>query len=103
MLVYCFDLDGVICGRISDDAYDCTEPRMNIVEHIRRLYKDGNYIKIYTGRGNKTGKDWKELTTDQLKEWGVPYHELIMNKPYYDIYIDDKCMHINQYIKEMKI
>ena len=30
------------------------------------------------------------LTEKQLKAWGCKYHELKMNKPAYDLWIDDK-------------
>ena len=30
------------------------------------------------------------LTKSQLKKWGLKYHKLIMGKPSYDFFIDDK-------------
>ena len=41
-----------------------------------------NRIKAY----NKGFK----LTSNQLKKWGLSYDKLIMGKPTYDIFIDDK-------------
>ena len=32
-----------------------------------------------------------ELTKQQLDDWGVKYHELIMGKPHADYFIDDKA------------
>jgi len=34
----------------------------------------------------------EQHTKDQLEEWGAKYHELIMGKLYYDLYIDDKVI-----------
>jgi len=51
-----------------------------------------------TARGSVSGKDWAAETTNQLKEWGIQYHELIMNKkPHADIFVDDKAININDY------
>ena len=35
-------------------------------------------------------KKGSSLTVKQLKKWGVNYHFLILGKPSYDIFIDDK-------------
>jgi hypothetical protein len=40
-------------------------------------------------RGYVTGIDWTNLTKNQLTSWGVKHHELILGKPFADIYIDD--------------
>ena len=32
-----------------------------------------------------------DLTKQQLDDWGVKYHELIMGKPHADFFIDDKA------------
>ena len=37
-----------------------------------------------------TGINWFKNTVDQLEKWGCKYHELRMNKPAYDLFIDDK-------------
>jgi hypothetical protein len=31
------------------------------------------------------------LTKNQLKKWKVKYHHLIMGKPSYDLFVDDKA------------
>jgi len=46
----------------------------------------------WTARGAKTGFDWSGLTSQQLQSWGCKYHELRLDKPYYDLYIDDKVL-----------
>ena len=33
---------------------------------------------------------FREMTENQLEEWGVRYHKLFMAKPSGDIYVDDK-------------
>lgn len=68
-----------------------------IIKFINNLYDRGFYIKIFTarfmGRFNnvKIAKlKGENLTKNQLKKWNLKYNELIMGKPSFDIYIDDK-------------
>ena len=60
------------------------------IDAVNSLYID-HYILIYTARGSTTGIDWRDLTTKQLKDWGVNYHELSFQKPHFDSLIDDKA------------
>ena len=91
MTVYCFDVDGTICTN-TDGAYEQAVPFKEVIEKVNRLYDKGHKIIFFTGRGATTGIDWYDLTKKQLKDWQVKYHELIMGKPYADIYIDDKAI-----------
>ena len=63
---------------------------------INRLYEFGHEIILFTARGSKTAKDWKDVTETQMNKWGVKYHRLIFGKPAADFYVDDKCIHIEQ-------
>ena len=52
--------------------------------------------KIAVKRGFK-------MTKNQLKKWGVKYHKLIMGKPSYDIFVDDKALFFkDKWINELK-
>ena len=62
----------------------------DVIKKINKLYDEGNIIKFFTARGNLTKVDWREITENQLKDWGVKYHSLIFGKPFGDIYIDDR-------------
>lgn len=70
--------------------YEKSEPIYERIEKINKLYDDGNEIIYWTARGTKTGKNWFELTYNQLKNTGCKFTELRMGKPYYDLFIDDK-------------
>lgn len=59
------------------------QPIQSEIDQVNREFEKGNKIIIFTGRGG----DIRELTEKQLKEVGVKYHELIMDKPD-GIYID---------------
>jgi uncharacterized HAD superfamily protein len=100
-MIYCFDIDGTICSD-SNGKYENAYPYENFIFKINKLYDDGNIIKIMTARGAASKKDYTELTVNQLKKWGLKYHELIMNKkPNADLYIDDKSCHPDIFFKDL--
>ena len=33
---------------------------------------------------------WTDFTKKQVDEWNVKYHELLLGKPQYDIFVDDR-------------
>ena len=89
-MIYCFDIDGTICTQVDDGEYKNAEPIKNRIKKINKLYDEGNKIIFLTARGFVTKEDWHQLTSSQLKKWGVKYHELYLTKPHADIYVDDK-------------
>lgn len=97
-MTYCFDLDGTICSHEED--YSKAIPFHERITHINSLYEQGNRILIDTARGSVTGVDWFDVTTKQLNEWGVKYHELRVGKKLAaDIYVDDKGINDKLFFK----
>jgi len=100
MIRYVFDLDGTICDKGEFDDYDKSYPLLERIRKINKLYDEGNHITFHTARGmgryqnnaNLAIQKFYSITKDQLEEWGVKYHELILGKPSGDIYVDDKGM-----------
>jgi hypothetical protein len=89
------DIDGTICTLVKD--YNFAEPIFGHIEKINKLFDEGNIIVYYTARGQKSKKDWSDLTQKQLNDWGCKFHELRMNhKPHYDLLICDKSMRIEE-------
>jgi hypothetical protein len=96
-LVFCFDLDNVIC-KTKQNYYSKSKPIYNSIDIVNELYQRGHVIKIFTSRFmgrsneniNRAILRGYELTQKQLKKWKVKYHYLIFGKPSYDIIIDDK-------------
>tara|TARA_B100001564_G_C20547267_1_gene627230 strand:+ start:464 stop:769 length:306 start_codon:yes stop_codon:yes gene_type:complete len=92
--VYCFDLDGTLCTQRNLD-YENAEPYYDRISVVNHLYDLGNNIIIDTARGSGAtkGKDWYEITKNQLDTWGVKYHQLRTGeKPSANFYIDDKAI-----------
>ena len=92
----CFDIDGVIC-KTRKSNYKSSKPIKETIKFINELYKK-NYIIIFTsrymGRTNSNSAKAKKLgyktTFNQLKSWGLNFDSLIMGKPRFDVYVDDK-------------
>jgi hypothetical protein len=93
---YMVDIDGTICSNTNGD-YEKAEPHVTRIQHFNELYNLGFEVHYWTARGGTTGKDWSELTTQQLKQWGVKYTSLSFKKPSYDLWIDDKAINVETY------
>lgn len=88
---FCFDIDGIIATIVPISDYSKAEPIESTIKVIQKLYKQGHKIILNTARGYVTKIDWRTVTEQQMKDWGVPYHQLIVGeKPASDFYIDDK-------------
>jgi mannose-6-phosphate isomerase-like protein (cupin superfamily) len=93
------DLDNTLC-ETHNSEYMNSKPIQERINKVNALKKDGNNITIWTSRGNTTGIDHSELTKKQLDEWNVKYDNLIIGKPSYDLYIDDKSVNVDEYWKQ---
>jgi len=91
MIVY-VDIDGVLCTQNKDNPslYGKAEPIRKNINKINKLFDEGHSIILWTARGSTTKIDWRDFTEKQLEVWGVKYHKLRLDKPYFDIFIDDK-------------
>lgn len=90
------DIDNTICHTEGSD-YGNSKPIVDNIKKINELYEKGNTIIYWTARGMRSMKDYTELTTKQLKEWGCLYNLLEMNsKPSYDLLICDKTKRIEE-------
>ena len=91
------DIDGTLCSQRHGD-YENAIPFKDAISKINSLFDKGNKIIIYTARYmgrenndiNKVMQVGYEFTLNQLKSWGLKFHELKMGKPQFDIIIDDK-------------
>ena len=94
---YCFDIDGVIADSQGTD-YHGARPMTATIQRINRLYDEGHTIVLHTARGmgtldgdlERVHATWYDFTVDQMKGWGLRFHELFLGKPYADVYVDDK-------------
>jgi capsule biosynthesis phosphatase len=106
----CFDLDNTIVTypTVVGD-YSTVKPINSMITLMRKLKDEGHIIIIHTARRMKTHyhnsgaalADIGEITFKTLKDFNIPYHEIIFGKPIADIYIDDRT--INPYKNDMRL
>ena len=110
---YCVDIDGTICSPTVGRDYHTAKPWKNRIRAINKLYDDGHKIIYFTARGmgrfagdpnaaSKASAILFDLTKQQLDDWGVKYHELIMGKPHADLFIDDKGINCDEFFNTIK-
>lgn len=95
---YIVDIDGTICNNTNGD-YANAKPYTKRIDYFNKLYDMGNEIHYWTARGSGSGKDWKDVTLQQLTDWGVKYNTANTGKPSYDIWIDDKALNADEFFK----
>ena len=88
-MIYYVDIDETICKKCKNGDYSNAEPIMKNIEKINRLFDEGNTIIYWTSRGKITGIDWRNVTEKQFRLRGVKCHDLRLDKPFYDCWIDD--------------
>jgi dTDP-glucose 4,6-dehydratase len=88
---FAFDIDNTIVQTINGNYAEST-PIQERINLVNTLYNRGDTIILFTARGSASGKDYKKLTEDQMKLFGVKYHQLIFGKPDVDVFIDDKAI-----------
>lgn len=81
------------------NKYEQAQPIQERINKINKLYDEGNIIIYWTARGTLSQKPFFDLTLKQLQSWGCKFHELRMNKPVYDLFIDDKNINSEDFFK----
>lgn len=99
-MIYYVDIDNTICVT-AGLGYEKAQPIPEAIAKVNALFDAGNIIIIWTSRGvggDETQKGFHircnrlhTFTVAQLQTWGVKYHLLRMDKPYFDILFDDRA------------
>jgi hypothetical protein len=101
MIIY-VDIDETICFYEEEIALDGKKdyskaiPCQENIDKVNKLWEEGNTIIYWTARGSRSGIDWTEFTKKQLTSWGVKYHDVRCDKPYYDQFIEDRSVRIEE-------
>lgn len=94
------DMDGTLTKQaLFPDVWDLTpkehnrlldkaKPDKELINIVNKYYDKGYIVYIYTARPDL----YERATKKWLDKHGVKYHYIAMNKLYYDIFIDDKCI-----------
>jgi hypothetical protein len=95
---YMIDIDGTICTNTYGD-YALAEPHVDRIARLNALFDEGHEIHYWTARGANSGVDWTLLTRQQIANWQVKYTSIKLGKPSYDLWVDDKAIHIDDFFK----
>ena len=106
-MIYAIDIDGTICTP-SEGDYINSRPLKERIKKINSLYDEGHKIIYFTARGmgrSNNNRDaayavFYNFTFNQLKEWGVKFHELRLGKMEADYFIDDKGVIAYDYFRK---
>jgi len=88
-MIFCFDIDGTLLQTKYDvnNGYVVQWAKIELIALLNKLYNEGNTIIIQTGRHWQ----WLKQTKQQLDDYGIQYHTLIMGNVVADVYINDKA------------
>ena len=98
---YVIDIDETICEEVGEVIG--RKPYKDRIEKINKLYDEGHTIIYLTARGLKSGRGeqhYRPITEQQLKEWGVKYHDLWFKKHDATHYIDDKALRPEEFFSD---
>jgi hypothetical protein len=88
------DIDDTITN---GGGYEKCSPKMDVISTINGLYNKGCNIVYWTARGTLSMKDWYTHTKTQLDSWGVKYTVILTEKPFFDKFIEDKSINLDNY------
>ena len=83
--VICVDIDGIL--NTGESKIEEEQPNWDNIIKINNLFSEGHQIILFTSRDITL----RNLTKKWLERYSVHYHDIIFNKPRYDIFIDDKA------------
>ena len=78
---------------------------MRVYELAKELGKDaGDFLEELNGNfGFEIKSHLSGISKEQIDSWGVKYHELLLGKPRYDIFVDDRAINNEEWYKQNKI
>ena len=88
MAVIGIDIDGVLCSEERTFERPLAIIQEGAKDFLLTLKQRGDVVILWTGRG------WEQykVTLDWLERHGIPFDQLIMGKPIFDFFIDDRAI-----------
>jgi len=96
------DIDETICFYEEEIALDGkknyakAKPDYANIAKINAMFDAGHIITYWTARGSRSGINWSEFTHQQLQSWGARYNHLRCDKPYFDMFVEDRSVRIEE-------
>lgn len=82
------DMDGVLCSEEKTFDRALAKPKPGARERLHAWKRAGHTVIVFTARS------WSEfrMTEAWLKRHKMPYSSLVMGKPAYDVFVDDRAL-----------
>lgn len=101
------DIDGTLCKDTQGKNYESAEPIRDVIDKVNEYFDAGYHVTILTARGMHRYKgdatlcriNLHDVTFEWLHTHGVKFHELMFGKPSSDLYIDDKGIRPDEFVK----
>ena len=94
-MIYIFDIDGTLSDT-NKKNYGNAVPDEAMIALVNMLHDKGNWVVICTARGTTSKKNYRSLTRNQLKRWGVKYNQLIFGR-----IVSDKVTTPEEFLNEV--
>jgi hypothetical protein len=78
-------------------GYETCQPKTHVIQELTRLYDEGHNIVYWTARGTVANRDWYEHTKKQLVGWNAKHTLLVMKKPFFDSFLEDKSINLDKF------
>lgn len=78
-------------------GYENCLAKHDVIKKLNALYDEGHNIVYWTARGTVANKDWYTHTKKQLTDWNAKHTLLVMKKPFFNFFIEDKSINLDMY------
>lgn len=95
-----FDIDGTSADTDGND-YVNSIPDEAMITLINALYDMGNTIVIVTSRGTKSGGVTREAIENQMREWNLQHHRLLIMRR--DFMVDDSTLRPDEFLDLLEL
>ena len=90
------DIDGVLTIETVGHDYENRTPNKKMIAKVNEWAEQNHMIVLYSARWESD----REITIQWLKKYNVKYTFLLLDKPPFDLYIDDIAYRPEEFYKE---
>ncbi|MFA5397948.1 MAG: hypothetical protein WC346_18195 [Methanogenium sp.] len=91
------DIDGTLTNETEGHDYAKRTPNFKMIKWVNSRFELGDFIILWSSRWEAD----REVTRKWLKTYRVKYHTLILNKPKFDMIVDDIAKRPEEVLKSI--
>lgn len=88
------DIDNTIT---EGKGYETCTPKEDVIQKLNEFHDAGHNIVYWTARGTVANNDWYPFTKKQLDGWNAKHTLLVVKKPFFDVFLEDKSINLDSY------